>query len=89
MTCEPDGGRPVSAIPKGGVMLPGFTALKDPQPPNRPAERRSGDGEAEDDMPKAAPTLTCVTKLRVKGPQGNDATRAVGREAAGVRGRVV
>ena len=71
----PDGGRPAMTIPKGGVMLPGFSSRKDPQPTNRTPEQRNGDGEAEEDLPQAGPTLTCVTKQRVKGPQGNDTGR--------------
>ncbi|XP_050701035.1 uncharacterized protein LOC126987770 isoform X2 [Eriocheir sinensis] len=69
-TSEVDGGRPSTITPKGGVMLPGFSSRKDPQAMGKPAQRRSGDGEAEEDLPQAGPTLQCVTKMRVKGPQG-------------------
>ncbi|XP_063858067.1 uncharacterized protein LOC135099608 isoform X1 [Scylla paramamosain] len=83
----PDGGRPVMAIPRGGVMLPGFSSRKDPQPTNRAPERRSGDGEAEDDLPQAGPTLTCVTKQRVKGPQGRRAPQNRRKAAAALKKR--
>lgn len=86
MTCEPDGGRPVSAIPKGGVMLPGFSSRKEPQMTNKPAERRSGEGEAED-LPQAGPTLLCVTKQRVKGPQGRRAPQNRRKTAAALKKR--
>lgn len=69
-TSEVDGGRPSTITPKGGVMLPGFSSRKDPQAMGKPAQRRSADGEAEEDLPQAGPTLQCVTKTRVKGPQG-------------------
>lgn len=83
----PDGGRPAMAIPKGGVMLPGFSSRKDPQSTNSAPERRSGDGEAEDDLPQAGPTLTCVTKQRVKGPSGRRAPQSRRKTAAALKKR--
>ncbi|KAG0706562.1 hypothetical protein GWK47_024325 [Chionoecetes opilio] len=84
-TCEPDGGvgRPAMAIAKGGVIvLPGLSSHKDPQATSRATKRRSGVGEEEKNLPERGPTLTCVTKLRVKGPQGRRAPQSHRTKAA-------
>lgn len=66
--------------PKGGVQLPGLTVHKGIQLPGLSARKEVQDAEEakssevnEEGLPVAGPTLPCVTKLRVKGPQGRRA----------------
>lgn len=69
--------------PHKGVQLPGMSALKGIQLPgmvpteasrpaaaSTPTEVAKEPEDNEDGLPTAGPTLTCVTKQRVKGPQG-------------------
>lgn len=72
--------------PHKGVQLPGMSALKGIQLPgmvpteasrpaaaSTPTEVAKEPEDNEDGLPTAGPTLTCVTKQRVKGPQGRRA----------------
>ncbi|KAK7028099.1 hypothetical protein SK128_000353 [Halocaridina rubra] len=55
-----------------GIQLPGMSARKDlTQNQNENKEMKSTENQLyEDGLPAMGPTLNCVTKLRVKGPQG-------------------
>ncbi|XP_042870937.1 uncharacterized protein LOC122252503 isoform X2 [Penaeus japonicus] len=72
--------------PHKGVQLPGMSAHKGIQLPgmvpteasrpaaaSTPTETAKEPEDNEDGLPTAGPTLTCVTKQRVKGPQGRRA----------------
>ncbi|XP_037780882.1 uncharacterized protein LOC119577213 isoform X2 [Penaeus monodon] len=72
--------------PHKGVQLPGMSAHKGIQLPgmvpteasrpaaaSTPTEVAKEPEDNEDGLPTAGPTLTCVTKQRVKGPQGRRA----------------
>ncbi|XP_063606749.1 serine-rich adhesin for platelets-like isoform X2 [Penaeus indicus] len=82
---ERDSEPPVTP-PHKGVQLPGMSAHKGIQLPgmvpteasrpaaaSTPTEVAKEPEDNEDGLPTAGPTLTCVTKQRVKGPQGRRA----------------
>lgn len=65
----------MATSPKGGIQLPGLSAhkakpaVKDDKPVQKPAVV-TRPRDTSEDLPQAGPTLSCVTKLRVKGPAG-------------------
>lgn len=54
-----------------GVQLPGLSSME-AQPSVKPTanEEVTRSPDRKEDLPSAGPTLACVTKNRVKGPQG-------------------
>ncbi|XP_069189376.1 uncharacterized protein DDB_G0284459 isoform X1 [Procambarus clarkii] len=65
---------------KGGVQLPGLTSHKGIQLPGLSAKKELQDAKVtetseanKEELPMSGPTLLCVTKQRVKGPQGRRA----------------
>ncbi|XP_042236873.1 uncharacterized protein LOC121876055 isoform X2 [Homarus americanus] len=67
-----------------GFQLPGMSAKKEPEAkkePQPPAELTKST-EGSEDLPQAGPILPCVTKLRVKGPQGRRAPQSQRRITA-------
>ncbi|KAK4301103.1 hypothetical protein Pmani_026739 [Petrolisthes manimaculis] len=77
----------MATSPKGGIQLPGLSthkpkpAVKDDKPVQKPAAVTRSQGKSED-LPQAGPTLSCVTKLRVKGPSGRRAPQSQRRTMA-------